>query len=155
VSRFDPSPPVSVPVGECQCPGTPHPDGDLVLLRPRLSWDGGVAASKAVQEYLSGGATDDTILSIGVGRAFLRHGIVGWNFVDESGPVPVDEPHLTMFLGDWDSVRHVAEKADELYGETLTAPLVAAASASSRNGQTASSTPPTPGGSSKPRRRSR
>ena len=42
--------PVAVGVGACQCPGTPHPDGDVVYLRPQLGLAAGIAIQRLIVE---------------------------------------------------------------------------------------------------------
>ena len=50
---------VPVPVGDCRCPGTPHEDGDVVFLYPKLGMEGGsevaMAAFNQYAEVLRGG----------------------------------------------------------------------------------------------------
>ena len=80
---------------------------------------------------------------------YVRHGAVGWNFEDTAGPIPFD---VEAVLDDYSVAQPVAEKGDELYGDTVTRPLLARLATPSRRGPKADSTSvtkrPTP-----PRRR--
>ncbi len=140
MSRFGgPDIPVTLP-GGCQCPGTPHGEGDIVLLLPRLSYEGGAEAGLVINRYI--GKDDTDAFGKDLGAAYLRHQVRGWNLVDEAGqPVPYS---ADLLLSDWHSARAVADKADDLYSEALLGPLVAAVSTYSPDGQTADSTSPSP-----------
>jgi hypothetical protein len=81
---------------------------------------------------------------------FVRYGAVGWNFEDERGPIPFD---VDAILADYALAREVAEKCDELYGETVTSPLLDRLGTRSQRGRTARSTSPN-ASTRKPRRRS-
>ena len=117
----------------CLCPGQVHPDGDTVWLRKELPPEGGFAALAALREA-DGGDLEERL-----GRAYAKHGIVDWTFVEEDGsPVPCT-PELIAALS-WDVIYPIAQKGDELYSEGILRPLVARVSKSSRNGRTAPST---------------
>lgn len=120
---------VPVRVSECRCDGTPHPDGDEIYLLPKLTYEGGSAATAALGKVTAVGDIDRLL-----GLAYLRHQAVGWNVVEDGKAVPFD---LEAILADWTVAKPIAEKADELYSETFLGPLVRAAAASSRSGPTA------------------
>ena len=121
MSRFDVPDDIPVPVGECLCPGTPHPDGDVVYLAPVLSTTAGQAAQGAISE-----AGDPTRLEELLWRVFRDHCITGWNFVDKDGdPIPLTSENKERGLPFAKGGRLVAEKADELYAQDVLAPLQA------------------------------
>lgn len=149
---------VAVRVRDCECPGTPHEEGDVVYVAPTLSLSGGLAAehdtSTALAETLAnagkppeGGWNDDNseTLALDMGErmrqkllvTYVRYGAVGWNFQDERGPIPFD---VEAILADYGIARTIAEKGDELYGETVARPLLDRLSKRSQSGQTARST---------------
>lgn len=142
------SEPVAVRVRGCECPGTPHADGDFVYLAPKLSLVGGLAASADISTALGNGTMLAELWLV----TFVKHGAIGWNLVDEDGdPVPFD---VQALLDDYDLALPVAEKADELYGDTVARPFLSRLRAISRRGQTERSTSPTPPSTTKPRKRS-
>ena len=122
MSRFDRVPDVPVSIGPCECPGTPHGDGDLVYLAPVLSAVGGMAAQGAV----SGGGTDPILFQELLWRVYRDHGITGWNLLDEKGePVPLTTENKDRALA-WDKGGEVvADKADDLYGDDVIRPFLA------------------------------
>lgn len=140
--------PVGVRVRDCECPGAPHTDGDMVYLAPKLSLAGGLAASADISTALGNGTMLAELWLV----TFVKHGAIGWNLVDEDGdPVPFD---VNVLLDDYDLAMPVAEKADELYGDTVARPFLTRLKAISRRGQTEPSTSPTPPSTSKQRVRS-
>ncbi len=135
--------PVFVRVRDCECPGTPHAvEGDGVSVAPTASLRLGLAA-----ESDSGAALAETIAAAGPPppggwnstnseplaidmterlrrrylETYVRLGTVGWNFEDADGPIPFD---VEVVLADYAIAQPVAEKCDELYGETVNRPLV-------------------------------
>lgn len=153
---------VPVRVRDCSCPATPHEDGDLVYLLPSLSLEGGAAAEFDLMQTQE--ITDEQRRTFALlarwTATFVRYGAVAWNFltVDERGrhePVPFD---AEILVADYRISRLVAGKANELYSEAVTAPLLEAAAAAnpsppkkpSRRGQTGRSTSPRPASISEP-----
>lgn len=133
---FD-SDPVAVPLEACYCPGTPHGDGDVVYLAPALSMAGGMAAQAAAVE----GLTDSIRLQELLATIWLRHGVVGWNLLDEDGKaLSLDPATIDRALPYGKGGRLVAEKADDLYAEDILAPLVKWSENISRGGPTVAST---------------
>src|SRR5688500_7489614 len=80
---------VAVPIGPCQCSGTPHEDGDVVELRERL----GLAQGVQVQTVIVAARQQDQPVEVITGllsEAYIRVGVSGWNLTDEQGkPLPV------------------------------------------------------------------
>ncbi len=133
MSRFSDRVPVTVPIGPCGCPGTPH-EQDEVYLRPTISLDGGMAAQAAIMRH----GADAEALAKAWTPLFLRDGVTGWNLVDADGnPEPLD---LDGLLTDFDAVRPVADKAAELYADSVLRPLLAASKQTSPDGRGARST---------------
>ena len=141
--------PETIPVRfrDCSCPGNPHPDGDIAELRPFLDYAGGAEALAAI-----GSLGDDTSrFAELLGPIFIRRGVVSWNLVDEDGePVPL---HPALEELRWEDAYELADKADDLYGGQVLAPLVKRMSALTKATRTSGSTsrprrssakPPTP-----------
>lgn len=148
---------VPVRVRACACPDSPHPDGDIVYLLPSLSLEGGAAAEfdlMQTQDVLDEQRRTYALLARWT-ATFVRYGAVAWNWLDDTGPVPFDAETL---VADYRVSRLVAGKANELYSEAVTAPLLEAAEAAnpsppkrpSRRGQTGRSTSPRPASISEP-----
>lgn len=140
--------PVSVRVRDCECPEKPHAEeGDVIYLAPKLSLAGGLQSTADIQKALG----DGTFLAELWRVTFVKHGAVGWNFTDEDGdPVPFD---VNVLLDDYELARELADKADDLYGETVARPFVQKLKTISRRGRTGDSTSPTR--QSTPRQRGR
>ena len=121
MSRFDRLPDVAVPIGKCLCPGTPHPDGDVVYLTAQLSAPGGMAAQGAITD----GFDDAVKLQELLWRIYRDHGIVSWNLVDEDGEsVPLTPANIEMALPYGKGGRAVADAADDLYNEDVLGPFL-------------------------------
>lgn len=137
MGRFDTAP-VTVPIGPCECPGSPH-DQDEVYLRPRLGYEAGTEAAGAMQlAAAADGQVDTNRLARLIVPVYIRAGAVGWNLLDADGePVPFDAETI---LTDWDTALIVGEQADDLYSERIFGPLAAMASSSSQAGRTSGST---------------
>lgn len=151
--------PDTIPVRfrDCSCPGTPHPDGDVAQLRPHLDLAAGSEALRAVSifgENEAGETTWALAPSIEFQERlwpiYLKRGVVSWNVVDENGPVPIeavaDLPYPDAY--------ELADKADDIYGGEVLAPLVKRMSTLLQAGQTAPSTQPPRRSSPKRRKRS-
>lgn len=141
--------PVAVRVRDCACPDGGHEEGDVVFLAPTPSLRLGLEAQRDIRESLG----DGSLLAEKWLVTFVRHGAIGWNFNDEDGPIPFD---VEAVLADYSIAQPVAEKADELYGEAVTRPLLDRLRSISRRGPTDASMSPTNGSTQKqPRRSSR
>ncbi len=140
MSRFDARDPVPVTIGPCECPGSPHGDGDIVYLAPTLSMAGGMAA----QGVISAAGADAVKLQELLSVLWIRHGVVDWNLVDEAGkPVPLTETNVAAALPYGKGGRLVADRADDLYAEDILAPLAERVAALSPHGPTPSGRPRT------------
>lgn len=139
---------VTVPLGPCMCPGTPHPDGDEVQLRPKL----GMARALAV---IRTAAFDDVaVAEMQLAIGYARFGIAGWNLSNGDGKtMEVDGEHLTAFAETDPRAVLVALRGDELYADEVLAPLRTMAVASSRTTPTTDATSATNGTPASTRRR--
>lgn len=109
---------IPVRVRDCACPDTPHADeGDLVYLLPRLPLDGGITAEQQLREFNG----DASAMLRAWTDTFVRFGAKGWNLLDADGdPVPFD---VDVIIADWAVARPVADKASDLYSESVMAPF--------------------------------
>ena len=130
-------------------PDGTHPDGDTVSLLPSLSLDGGIVA---IQDFAASGG-DTAALTRRWLQTFVRYGAVGWTLHDPEGEVW--DFDVERLLADFALAWTVADKADDLYGESVLRPLgLTAQSRTSPPGPTDASTPPTGRSTSKRRARS-
>lgn len=131
--------PVAVAVGSCLCPGTPHPDGDTVYLRPELDAAGGLAVISELASEESEGTLVERL-----GRVYLLVGIVDWTFLDAAGAkVPVSRSVISRLR--WGpGTLALANAAADLYGSAVLDPFQTATSDSSPSGRSGSSTRPIP-----------
>ena len=121
MSRFDRLPDIAVPIGGCLCPGTPHPDGDVVYLTAQLSAPGGMAAQGAIADAADDGVRLQELLW----RIYRDHGIVSWNLLDEDGEsVPLTPANIEQALPYSKGGRIVADAADNLYNEEVLTPFL-------------------------------
>lgn len=106
--RGEVSVPVEVRLGACLCAGSPHSDGDYVLLAPKLGMAAGHAGALAIAE---GGE-----LSVTMTAAIARHSIVAWNLTDPEGKaVEITPGNVDRYLPWNEGGKEVAAKALELY----------------------------------------
>lgn len=100
------------------------------MLRPRLLPGDAITALAAFNPN-----NDSATIQRELGLALLRGGLVGWNITDEDGAIPLSA--LDDGTLDWDeTLRPIAEKANDLYTESLMRPLLDATRKSSPGGQT-------------------
>lgn len=137
---------ISVRFRDCACPGTPHPDGDVAMLRPHLDLAGGSEAIRAVSVFTKNDKGEDlwalapsSEFQERLWPVYLRRGVVSWNVVDADGqPVPIeavaDLPYPDAY--------ELADRADDIYGGEVLAPFLKRISKLLQDGQTAPSTPP-------------
>jgi hypothetical protein len=121
-----------------------------VFLAPKLSLAGGLAANGDIIQA----AGDGSILAAAWKATFVKHGAVGWNLLDEDGdPVDFD---VNVLLEDYSLSEALADKADDLYGESVMRPLLLRLKNISPNGRTSrnGSTSRTPPSTTKRRARS-
>jgi hypothetical protein len=127
--------PIAVRFRDCSCPGSPHPDGDVAYLRPYLDYPGGAEALAALRAI----ADKPSRVAEVLGPIFIRRGVVSWNVVDEDGdPVPVTSEALDELR--WEDAYELADRADDLYGGQVLAPLVKKTNESMKTGRTNVST---------------
>lgn len=138
----DPTGPVRVEIGICRCPGTPHPDGDYVILRPADSIDlqMGLASRGALNR--AGDRVGDTEAALY--SVFVRHGVIAWNVLGDKGaPIPVTHDAIMARLKWATGGAEVALRAMVLYQDAVLDPLDRARSALQRpspvNGSTSAS----------------
>lgn len=134
-----------VNIGECQCPGAPHPEGDVVELRDRLGLAAGIAVQKLIIEANTAENRLDTARLTGLmAEGYLLHGVMGWNLVDENGPIPVSEATIrSQLLEDFTRGEKAADAADDLYSLAVLAPLLTRVNKSLPPSRTRGSTSPT------------
>lgn len=135
---------VWVDVGECRCPGAPHPV-DRVALAPKAPIEVGAAVMGAIR---AAGSNEGMLHGL-MARAFVL-GIRAWTFVDGDGhPIRADVTSegfgaLVDDLLPWaNGGADVADRADDLYSEAVLRPLISRTSTRSPGGQTDGSTSPT------------
>lgn len=118
MSRFaDPRAVETAKLGACQCPGTPHPEGDEAVYRTDLS---GSAIARIGLASISGAAARDPL---GGHRALVFETLVSWNLLwpDPSAevadgeerpivPVPISEGTIEEL--DEDTLRALAKEID-------------------------------------------
>lgn len=130
---------IAVRIGDCTCPETPHPDGDVVYLLPTVPLRLGLACERIIANAREAGtdATTDALM-----EAFVSFGAVGWNrqYINGRG-IPEPKPFdVNDILADYRIARGVAEKADGLYSETIMAPFLEAQQTRSPTGPTGGTT---------------
>lgn len=135
---------VPVPLGYCPCEGEPHPDGDIVYLRPKLTMAGGMAAQGAILQSVvevEGKAVLDQLrLAELLAVVWIRHGVVEWTFQDDEGePIPCTPGNVELALPYDAGGRIVADTADDLYNKAILAPLQDQSTKRSGRGPTPSS----------------
>ena len=164
MSRLRATTPIEVDIGPCECPDTPHSEGDKAWLRPRMTAGGGLEATAYVESFATdvrkavqdGKDPDELIPGLvrALGMIYLRDGLLGWTLLDDDE----QEVPLSAIEGDaldWDeTIRPIADKASEVYGTAVMAPLVRVASPSSKRGRTGASTSATNRSTRKSRKRS-
>jgi hypothetical protein len=149
---------VDVNVGSCRCPGgspTPHPDGDIVTLVPKLTLPMAASLNQRVRENADG---DDSVAAVqfslmsGYLRAAPAGAIASWSFVEEGAvidrktgqlpliPVPITAEAIERLIPWGSGGMEVAEEADRLYAADFLAPFLRRISTSSKTGPTAGST---------------
>lgn len=147
---------VKVRIGECQCPGAPHEDGDHVWLRPKLGLSAGVELQSIIAEATQANPRPPTAVITGrLVEAYLLHGVAEWTLVDVVGPIPVNRDTITThLLSDFGRSQEAASVADDLYFGPVISPLVEQAQTSLRAGSTNGRTSQRNGKAHKPSKRS-
>jgi hypothetical protein len=130
-----------VRVRDCTCPGTPHNgEGDWIALTPTLSLEGGLAAEGDLRAVAL--IRDENERSEALQRrwliTFVRYGAKAWNFVDEEGnEQPFD---IEAILADYGIAQPVANRAADLYTDSVLRPFQKRLAARSPTGPTNGST---------------
>lgn len=118
---------VEVGIGECQCPETPHLDGDTVWLRPKLGLAAGIVLQEPVADWLrlpKEVRPPQEFMRGELSERYLTLGIAEWNLVDEAGPIPVNPVSIRAnLLDDYERSAVVADRADDLYSDVALGPL--------------------------------
>jgi hypothetical protein len=145
MSRLRATTPVEVDLGPCECPGTPHADGDKAWLRPRLTPEGGYRATSILVTAIDADQTAGAL-----GMTYLVDGLVRWTLLDDEGkPVRTDEAFLHSGALDWDTTLWpIMEQAATLYSDSVMSPLLRGRQAPLPDGPTEASTSPTTDSSS-------
>ena len=140
MSRLRATDPIEVDLGPCECPNTPHAEGDKAWLRPRLTPEGGY---RAMHVLMTATDTDETAGALGM--TFLVDGLVRWTLLDDAGKeVPTDEETLRSGALDWETtLAPIAERAAVLYTMSAMNPLLKGRETPLQLGQTEASTSPT------------
>lgn len=108
-----------VPVEGVPCPhDAAHPDGHFVALRPKIGLVGATVATQRLRDAFP----DLALIKAALVETYLRYGVA------EMDGLPATPDDIEALLADEAAGRIVAEKADELYSESVTAPLVNAVS---------------------------
>lgn len=141
---------VTVGIGACRCPGTPHPDGDSVSMDAELGQAAGIAAAAiaASDEEMSGAQRYGLIIEQAVQMSVRTWTLEHTNGSGRNERIPVT-PETVREQLPWDKGgAEVAIEAMKLYGGSLGLPFGGRKSAPS-----SSSTPtgPTESPSTSPR----
>jgi hypothetical protein len=130
----------------CVCPALP--DGkrrhitDTVELRPVLGFldVDAIKMALGVMYVQDPDAGLEDILSV-VRQRYVLSGVESWSLADDDGPIPATRPNIrTYLLADFKASSVVADEADDLYRDAVTAPLLNPALTSSQDGPTVPST---------------
>lgn len=145
-----------VDVGECRCPGAPHPN-DWVELYPEPT----IAMGSAVMAAIRASGDDNMVLQGNMAVSYVLFGIKAWSFIGEDGdPIAINPSHEA-----WPSVvnkllpwahggKEVVDRADGLYSEAILRPLLSRTSTQSQGGQMDGLTSATPSTSPQPQKQS-
>lgn len=141
----------------CAPDGSRHPEGDTVVLRDRLDFQG-VASMRwavAVQKQSDPGASMAQTFAL-LTEHYVLAGVESWTLRDEDNkPIEVSSAAIREhLLSHIDEAIAVADAADDLYLEVVL-PLLLGSSTSSPPTPTIGSTSPTTGSSGKPPKRSK
>ena len=111
-----------------------HEEGHSVFLAPTLSMEGGITA----EQDLFAAVGDERLLTRLWMKTFVTYGATGWDLHDEDGnelPFSVE-----VLLADWALARPVAEKASELYADSVMNPFLKKPAGRSPTGRTRGTT---------------
>lgn len=133
---------VPVPLGFCPCEGEPHPDGDIVYLRPELSASAGIRAQSHIIAAATGTLSQAEAEEI-LAALWLDVGVAEWTFLfDDGTAVPVTHDNIVRALPYGKGGAQVADVADGLYAPSVMTPLLAKLSTPAKRGPTSSTSSP-------------
>ena len=113
------TPLVPVPVGDCRCPGTPHEDGDVVFLYPKLGFEAGISIMAAVDT-----ATDPEEQLKAIYIKMVDHGVADWTFVNGDGSkIAINAATIRGALTWMEGGSEVARAAIRTYQDVFLAPF--------------------------------
>lgn len=119
---------IEVNIGACTCPGTPHPDGDVVYLRDKMTLAGGSILSGIVADYIGTPLNVRPPVSTLIADlrvAYVQQGVVGWNLSAEGADLALTPETLReQVIDDYARGILVADRADDLYYAPVLAPLL-------------------------------
>lgn len=103
----------TISLGPCQCPATPHPDGDTAEVYRVLGWDDLVDIGLAGQQSEGSGQ-----------RVLTTRALASWTLIEtgKDGPAPVPIVEATVRLLDSTTLNAIAEAVNEAYDKAR-APL--------------------------------
>lgn len=114
----------------CPCPGTPHPEGDVVWLKPEPDVALFVAFNITFESVRGSALSLQTWyadMQGALSELYLRHGIRAWSFTDEKGDAVLIFPSTVARLLPYNKGgKEVADACDALYSTVLLAPFVEA-----------------------------
>lgn len=127
---------VPVQLNYCPCKGKPHPDGDTIYLYPELSTPAGIRARAffrdAMMSEISKVDAEEALADL-----WLTVGVAEWTFLfDDGDAIPVTPENVVRALPYAKGGRQVADKADDLYADSVSNPLLAKLKSISKRGST-------------------
>jgi hypothetical protein len=128
----------------CICPtdGAPRHVMDTITLRDTLEFRqvDAIKMSLGVMYMEDPDAGIGDILSV-LREGYVLAGVEGWTLTNQDGPIPVTRPNIRAYLlTNFAAASLLADVADDLYRDAVTAPLLNPAPTSSQDGPTDSST---------------
>ena len=154
MAYLDPGQGISVDVGECRCPGSPHAS-DEVLLAPKLTVPMGAAAMAALGGQTTVAGNQAVLTEVWFNPPPLG-GIIAWSFTDKDKErVPVTPDNIARLLPWNEGGYEIASKLDELYGPELFRPLAPRPPKPSETGPTVVETSASSTNGSKPEKHSK
>lgn len=116
MSRFaDPAKVEVVPLGVCQCPGTPHEQDEATI-----RWDiSGSALARIGRAEIEGAVRMDPLASY---RQIALETLASWNLIDGASVAAINPATIAEL--DVDTLKVIAEEADKLIGSKGTLPNV-------------------------------
>jgi hypothetical protein len=111
-----------------------HEEGHSVFLAPTLPLEGGITA----EQDLFAAAGDERLLTRLWLKTFVTYGATGWDLCDgEGNDLPFS---VEAILADWSLARPVANRASELYADSVISPFLSKPAGRSPTGRTRATT---------------